>query len=63
MTRRQLFQILCTLATAIEAEARRSQFTTHSLILLSLVGELDRLIDAVVDAPDAEAWRWLEDEV
>jgi hypothetical protein len=62
MSRRELFTALCQIATTLEEEAQRGALTAHTCVLAGLVEALDRLIDNVVLAPDARAWRWMDDE-
>ena len=62
MTRRLLFDQLCAVATALEAEAQRPPFTAQTCVLLLLVAELDRCIDDIVDAKDVHTWGWCDDE-
>jgi hypothetical protein len=62
MTRRDLFRALCEVANALEEEAQRFPLTAHACVLLGLVAALDRVINSVMDAPDARAWRWMDDE-
>lgn len=62
MSRRQLFETLCAITTALEAEARRQGETVHGWVLLACVRDLDGLIDQVVQPTEPQAWGWLEDE-
>jgi hypothetical protein len=62
MSRRELFTALCEVATSLEQEAQRGPLTAHTCVLVGLVAALDRVIDTVVEAPDARAWRWMDDE-
>jgi hypothetical protein len=62
MSRRQLFQALCKVADALEQETARQPCTAHTCVLAGLIAQLDRLIDAIVQPTDAQAWGWCDDE-
>lgn len=49
MTTRVLFQQLCGLADALQAEGARLTFSPHKMALEQVVERLDALIDQVVE--------------
>jgi hypothetical protein len=49
MTKLSLFQALCSLADALQAECVRVDFSPHTIALEAIVDSVDRLIDTVLD--------------
>jgi hypothetical protein len=54
MTRTQLFLRLCRVADALQAEIACGRVSRRTLALHAILGQLDALIDEVVDHPIVE---------